>query len=82
MNIHYYDKNLADSLNELNGTILMYAGGFALLMLVSAGIYYAVSGSNPSMQKKAKRMAAYAVIGLLFVVLSYSFIEVIEQIAT
>ena len=60
--------------------ILKITGGIFLLMLVLGGIYYAVSGSSPDGQTKAKKRVISAIIGLVIILTSYVALMIINQI--
>jgi len=73
-------RPVVDRVNELTLYLLKIVGGIFLLMLVLGGIYYAVSGSNPDGQKKAKKMVISAVLGLTIILVSYIALMIIDQI--
>ena len=61
--------------------LLSIIGGIALLMLVFGGILYILAGSNPEAQEKAKKTFNQAIIGLIFVLISYAIIGVIINLS-
>ncbi len=73
-------RPVVDRINELTLYILKITGGIFLLTFIIGGIYYAISGSNPDGQKKAKKMVTYAILGLVLILISYSVLAVIDQI--
>ena len=75
-------RPIVDRVNELTLFLLKITGGVFLLMFVLGGIYYAVSGSNPDGQKKAKKMVTYAIFGLALILGSYILIGTISDIFT
>ncbi|MEA1937312.1 MAG: hypothetical protein U9N04_04350 [Patescibacteria group bacterium] len=73
-------RPIVDRVNELTLYLLKITGGIFLLTLVLGGIYYAVSGSSPDGQKKAKKMVVSAIMGLALILTSYVILSVIDQI--
>jgi len=61
--------------------LLSVIGGIALLMLVFSGILYIFSNANPEAQNKAKRTFNYAILGLIFVLISYVIIGIITDLS-
>jgi hypothetical protein len=61
--------------------LLSIIGGIALLILVLSGILYIFAGANPEAQNKAKKTFNYAIIGLIFVLISYAIIKIITDIS-
>ena len=61
--------------------LLSIIGGIALLMLVFSGILYVFAGANPEAQTKAKKTFNYAIIGLIFVLVSYALIKIIIDLS-
>ena len=73
-------KPVVDVIEELILYLLKLMGGIFLLMFISGGIYYAVSGSSPDGQSKAKKIIAYAILGLAVILISYSLLTLLDQI--
>ena len=73
-------RPIVDRVNELTLYILKIIGGIFLLMLVLGGIYYAVSGSSPDGQTKAKKTVMFAIMGLTMILVSYVVLMIINQI--
>ena len=78
--LSWLGRPIVDRVNELTLYLLKIIGGIFLLMLVLGGIYYAVSGSSPDGQKKAKKMVTYAILGLAIALTSYIALMIIDQI--
>ena len=62
--------------------LLGITGIVALLLLIASGIFFTISIGNPDSQKKAKRMLSAVIIGLILVLLSYSFIYFVDNLLT
>jgi|GEM_PF-1650603 len=73
-------RPIVDRVNDLTLYILKITGGIFLLMFIIGGIYYAVSGSNPDGQNKAKKTVTYAILGLALILISYALMAIIDQI--
>jgi hypothetical protein len=80
MNLTKFDKPVADIFSDASLFLLSIVGGITLLMLIFGGILYIFAGANPEAQNKAKRTFNYAIIGLIFVLISYAIIEVISDV--
>ena len=78
--LSWLGRPIVDRVNELTLYLLKIVGGIFLLMFVLGGIYYAVSGSNPDGQKKAKKMVMSAVIGLVIILIPYTIISNMHNI--
>ena len=74
-----FDKDIVLVFTEGAEFLLRIAGGIALFMLVFGGLYYTISGSNPSGQVVAKKTLVYAIIGLAIVLVSYIIIMTVES---
>ncbi len=61
--------------------LLSIIGSIALLMIVFSGIFYIFAGGNPETQTKAKKFFNYAIIGLIFVLISYAIIKTITDLS-
>jgi len=61
--------------------LLSIIGGVALLMLVFSGILYIFTGGNSETQTKAKKTFNYALIGLMFTLISYVIIKTITNLS-
>lgn len=54
--------------------VFMMIGGIAVLVLIWAGIQIIYSGGNDEQIGEAKKIAQYAVIGLIGAIIGYSFV--------
>ena len=77
----FLGKPVVDIVNDLILFLLSIIGGIALLMFVFGGILYIFAGANPEVQDKAKKTFNYAIIGLIFVLISYAIIGVITDLS-
>lgn len=56
--------------------ILLYIlGAVSVIMIIVSGIYYTVSGGDPSATTKAKNTLLYAVVGLVVAVMAYAIVN-------
>lgn len=81
MSLRKFTKPITEVFSDASKTLLSFAGGIALFMIVSAGIYYMFSGTSPERQKGAKKIFSYALLGLVIVLVSYAVLVVIESVA-
>ena len=82
MNLTKFNKPIVDIFSEASLFLLSIIGGIALLVIVISGILYIFAGANPEAQNKAKGTATKAIIGLIFVLVSYAIIKTISNIGT
>ncbi|NOQ68210.1 hypothetical protein GQ568_02100 [Patescibacteria group bacterium] len=82
MELHYFDKDIVEVFNDASKILLSYAGRLVLLFLIFGGVYYIMSGSDPQKQEIAKKIITYALLGLVFVLISYSVIVVLDRVGT
>lgn len=62
--------------------LLSVAAGLAILFLIIGGIYYVTAGGNDQQMTTAKSMLTYAVIGLVFILISYSIVITVNNFIT
>ncbi|MCK4525143.1 MAG: hypothetical protein KAU07_01770 [Candidatus Andersenbacteria bacterium] len=82
MELHYFDKDIVEVFNDASKILLSFAGRLVLLFLIFGGVYYIMSGSDPQKQEIAKKIITYALLGLVFVLISYAVIVVLDRIGT
>lgn len=75
-------RPVKDRAEDLIDFLLRIAGGLALLMLIVSGITYAFSSGSPEIGTKAKKIFISALMGLIVIILSYSFLAFMDQILT
>ena len=82
MNLTKFDKPIVDILSEASLFLLSIIGGLALLVIITGGILYIFAGANPEAQEKAKGTVTKAIVGLIFVLVSYAVIDQISYVST
>ncbi|MCK4800211.1 hypothetical protein KAS31_04505 [Candidatus Parcubacteria bacterium] len=76
----YLGKPFVDIVNDLILWILSIIGKICLFIIILGGVFYAVSGSKVEAQEKAKKIITSAIFGIIFVLLSYAFLKILEKI--
>ena len=76
----YLGKPFVDIANDLILWILSIIGKICLFIIILGGVLYTVSGSKVETQEKAKKIVTSAIFGIIFVLLSYAFLKVLEKI--
>jgi len=64
-------------ITKISNAILAVVGVLAVLFLILGGVQYITSAGNPDNVAKAKNTILYAVIGLIFVILSFAIVNFI-----
>jgi len=82
MELHYFDKDIVEVFNDASKILLSFAGRIVLLFLIFGGVYYIMSGADPQKQEIAKKIITYALLGLVFVLISYAVIVVLDRVGT
>lgn len=80
LNPTFLDKPIKDIIMDLIKFLLSITGGIALLFLMFSGIYYMISGGSSEGGQKAKKMLMSAITGLALVLLSYTFLVVLDDL--
>lgn len=62
--------------------LLGIAAGLTILFIIIGGIYYVTAAGDDQQMATAKTMITYAVIGLVFIVISYSVVITVNSIIT
>ena len=78
--LSYLGKPFVDIVNDLIMWILSIIGKICLFIIILGGVFYAVSGSKVEAQEKAKKIITSAIFGIIFVLLSYAFLKILEKI--
>lgn len=60
--------------------LLGIAAGLTILFIIIGGIYYVTAAGDDQQMTTAKTMITYAIIGLLFIVISYSIVVTVNGI--
>ena len=82
MELHYFDKDIVELLNDASLALLSYIGGITLLFLIYGGVRYTTSSADPQKQENARRTISYSILGLIFILMSYAAITAIGRIGT
>lgn len=61
-------------------TILGVTGALAVLFIIIGGLRYIISAGNETAAKEAKNTITYAIIGLIFAVMSFAIVTVITNL--
>ncbi|MDO4902586.1 MAG: hypothetical protein Q4A21_03500 [bacterium] len=70
-NVSLPQKNANDdSIKNILNNVFFWAGVVAVVVIMVAGIYYAISAGDSSKISKAKNALTYAIVGLLVVIFS------------
>ena len=82
MELHYFDKDIVEVFNDASLFLLGIVGRLVLLFLIFGGVYYIMSGTDPQKQESAKKIITYALLGIVFVLISYAVIVALDRIGT
>lgn len=80
MKLNYFDKDIVAVFNDASLFLLGIVGKLVLLFLIFGGVYYIMSGADPKKQENAKKIITYALLGLVFVLISYAVIVALDRI--
>lgn len=70
-NVSLPQKNANDgSIKNILNNVFFWAGVVAVVVIMVAGIYYAISAGDSGKISKAKNALTYAIVGLLVVIFS------------
>jgi len=62
--------------------LLGVAAALTILFLIIGGIYYVTAAGDDQQMTTAKSMISYAVIGLVFIIISYSIVVTVNKFIT
>jgi len=62
---------------DVFGIVLGLSGGIALIMIIISGYKFMISQGNPEALKDAQEQLTSAIVGLLFIILSFVILRVI-----
>lgn len=74
--------SLSEIIGRMIDWLLSVAAGLAVLFMIIGGVYYVTAAGNDAQIETAKKMIAYSIIGLVFVIVSYSIVVTINSIIT
>ncbi len=60
--------------------LLGLAGGLVIIFLIIGGIYYITAAGDEEQIGKAKKIVTYAIIGLIFILVSYTLVATLNKI--
>ena len=66
-------------LQNIINFLLMFAGVIALFLIVYSGIKFVTSSGDPQRVESARKTLTYAIIGFVFILLSFFVINFIAQ---
>lgn len=75
-----YSGTLADAANMMVALAILIGGLVAIIFIFLAGIQFITSGGDEEKTKKAVKSIRYAVIGLLVVIFSVTFVAILGSI--
>ena len=64
-------------LQALLSGVFAIAGIMAVIFIILGGIKYSISQGNAADLEKAKDMIVYALVGLLFVIIAFTIVQVV-----
>ncbi len=67
----------ANFVNSIYRILLGLAGGVALLLIIGAGYQMMTSQGNPEKVKEARERLTSAIVGLLFIIFSFTILQII-----
>lgn len=73
------DNDLTAFFTRIKDWILGFAGALAVLFIILGGIQYITSAGDPKKVETAKKTLTYAIIGLIFIVLSQVILGIFSQ---
>ena len=75
------EKTLTENLLPgITATVIAAAGGLAILFIIIGGVQMLTAYGNDEKITSAKKTMTYAIVGLLFAILSYAIVSIISAI--
>ena len=74
------DRPLREIIASAIDWLLGIVAGLAILFIIVGGIYYMTAAGDEQRMTTGKTIITYAVIGLVFVVISYSIVTTLNNI--
>jgi uncharacterized membrane protein SirB2 len=68
-------ENTKKFISTLSNTLLFILGVVAVIVIIFAGIFYATSGGDPNLVKKARDTLLYAAVGLIVAISAYAIVN-------
>ena len=76
------NKPLSEIIAGIIDWLLSIAAGLTILFLVVGGIYYVTAAGDENQMTSAKTIITYSIMGLLFILISYSIVITVNKIIT
>lgn len=76
------DKPLSEIITGAINWLLGVAASLTILFVIIGGIYYISAAGDDQQMETAKKIITYAIIGLVFIVISYSIVLTVNSIIT
>lgn len=73
-------KSSGALIDSLLNSLLLVAGGLALLFLIAGGVRYLRSWGEPDQLTRAKRTIYFVVLGLTVILIAYSIVSTLDKI--
>lgn len=70
----------SDALPEWIQYIMIFSASVAVLMIVAGGVMLMLNGAEEEMQTRGVKTITWAILGLIISVLSYTIVEIVNQI--
>ena len=67
------------TLHQISNIMAMLTGVIAVIIIILSGIRYITSSGNPEQTKRAKATLVNAIIGLVVIVLAWSFVTFVAE---
>ncbi len=74
------DRPLTEIIADIIDWLLKITSGVAILFIIIGGIIYATAAGDDKRMETAKSIITYAVLGLLFILISYSIVVTVNGI--
>ncbi len=76
------NRPVSEIITRVIDWLLGIAAGLTILFLIIGGIYYVTAAGDDKQMTTAKTIITYAIVGLLFIVISYSIVITVNGIIT
>ncbi|MBU4579741.1 hypothetical protein KKB43_01865 [Patescibacteria group bacterium] len=76
------DKSIPEIIAAIIDWLLSIAAGLTILFLIVGGIYYVTAAGDENQMTSAKTIITYSIMGLLFILISYSIVITVNSIIT
>lgn len=76
------DRSLSEIINSAIEWLLSIAAGLAILFIVIGGIYYLTAAGDEQRMSTGKTIITYSIVGLIFIIISYSIVLTVNDVIT